>query len=378
MIDSYRVPRGKTGVLGVSIWCGSRPKARDVRLIGALVCPYQNRAPSQNHQSRDRSRPFSLFALVLLTIISIVPTAAPFDFARADDCLAAPNSTAPKGSHWYYHLNRATQQKCWYVRSSEKRPQGVTARTMSTTAAMPSTNGAQAGSTGPREIDSSARQPEPVVTPTQESAYGTVPAMQVAAAVPEVPSSDADPRPTAPTTSIWPDPPPIPPSVKADDAGAAAASHDPVYSVADASDSVSRKEERTSTFDIPIGLFPAFAFGLVVLCFGLRFLMKRAADRRAQEVGHTEAVTTTTHDYAKPSGNGLADEPTNFAEDDYKTFVSAVSGRGPLERVVRSVHSANDICAREARLAQLREDIGQRLGWAEPEQQYSSRQKLAS
>jgi hypothetical protein len=29
-------------------------------------------------------------------------------------------------------------------------------------------------------------------------------------------------------------------------------------------------------------------------------------------------------------------------------------------------------------LARLREDIGQRLGWAEPEQQHLSRQKLAS
>ena len=51
----------------------------------------------------------------------------PFDLARASDCLAAPNSPAPKGSHWYYHLNRETQQKCWYVRSSEKQSQHATA-----------------------------------------------------------------------------------------------------------------------------------------------------------------------------------------------------------------------------------------------------------
>ena len=192
------------------------------------------------------------------------------------------------------------------------------------------------------------------------------------------PPSKADPRPPAPTTSIWPDPPPIPASVKFDDEEAATASHDPVYSVADTSDSVSRKDERTSTFEIPIVLFPAFAFGLVVLGFGLRFVMKRAAARRAQEIVHTEAVTTPTYDYAKPSGNGPADEPTNFGEDDFQTFVSAISGRGPLERIVRSVHSPDDIGVREARLAQLREDIGQRLGWAEPQQQHSSRQKLAS
>jgi hypothetical protein len=370
-------------VLDLSIWCSPRPKARDVRLIGTLVCAYENQAPSQNHQSeetiaRNRSRLFNSFALVLLTIISIVTTAAPFDHARADDCLAAPNSTAPKGSHWYYHLNRATQQKCWYVRSTEKRPQGVTSQTTSTTAAMPSTNGAQAGSTGPGDIDSSVRQREPVITPTQETASGRVPTMEAEAAVPEAPPSKADPRPPAPTTSIWPDPPPISPSVKMDDDEAPTASHDPVYSVADTSDSVSRKDERTSTFEIPIVLFPAFAFGLVVLGFGLPFVMKHAAARRAQEIVHIAAVTIPTHDYAKPSGNGLADEPPNFGEDDFQTFVSAVGGSGSLERIVSSVHSGNGIGAREARLARLREDIGQRLGWAEPEQQHSSRQKLAS
>jgi len=34
----------------------------------------------------------------------------------ADECLAAPNGPAPKGQHWFYHLDRATQQKCWYLR----------------------------------------------------------------------------------------------------------------------------------------------------------------------------------------------------------------------------------------------------------------------
>ncbi|HEY2533602.1 MAG TPA: hypothetical protein VGJ20_37690, partial [Xanthobacteraceae bacterium] len=40
--------------------------------------------------------------------------------ARADDCLAAPNSPAPLGSHWYYHTDRADQRKCWYLRRSEE------------------------------------------------------------------------------------------------------------------------------------------------------------------------------------------------------------------------------------------------------------------
>lgn len=33
----------------------------------------------------------------------------------AAECLAAPNATSPRGSHWYYHLDRANRRKCWYL-----------------------------------------------------------------------------------------------------------------------------------------------------------------------------------------------------------------------------------------------------------------------
>jgi hypothetical protein len=34
----------------------------------------------------------------------------------AEECLSAPNARAPQGSHWHYRTDRATQQKCWYLR----------------------------------------------------------------------------------------------------------------------------------------------------------------------------------------------------------------------------------------------------------------------
>src|ERR1700754_4653051 len=43
-------------------------------------------------------------------VIAVPPTAA-----RADDCSAAPHSVAPKGSHWYYRLDREKKRKCWYL-----------------------------------------------------------------------------------------------------------------------------------------------------------------------------------------------------------------------------------------------------------------------
>jgi hypothetical protein len=33
----------------------------------------------------------------------------------ADQCKASPLGTAPRGMHWYYHINRATKQHCWYL-----------------------------------------------------------------------------------------------------------------------------------------------------------------------------------------------------------------------------------------------------------------------
>lgn len=33
----------------------------------------------------------------------------------ADSCQAAPKGAAPAGSHWFYHLDRSTQKKCWYL-----------------------------------------------------------------------------------------------------------------------------------------------------------------------------------------------------------------------------------------------------------------------
>jgi hypothetical protein len=37
-------------------------------------------------------------------------------YAAPNDCLAAPNGAAPSGQHWFYHLDRANNRKCWYLR----------------------------------------------------------------------------------------------------------------------------------------------------------------------------------------------------------------------------------------------------------------------
>jgi hypothetical protein len=53
-------------------------------------------------------------AIILASLVAA--TAGASGVARAgDDCLAAPNASAPPGSHWYYRFDRAAHRKCWYV-----------------------------------------------------------------------------------------------------------------------------------------------------------------------------------------------------------------------------------------------------------------------
>ncbi len=36
----------------------------------------------------------------------------------AADCLTEPNRDAPPGQHWYYHLDRGVDRKCWYLHAT--------------------------------------------------------------------------------------------------------------------------------------------------------------------------------------------------------------------------------------------------------------------
>ena len=75
--------------------------------------------------------PLGLFA-TLLTSGAVV--AAPANTTPADNCLAAPNTAAPPGHHWYYRTDRATQRKCWYVRAPGQPAQQATAPPRKSTA----------------------------------------------------------------------------------------------------------------------------------------------------------------------------------------------------------------------------------------------------
>ena len=54
--------------------------------------------------------------LILVILLAGVSSFAVSGFAQqmVDECVSKPGSTAPQGSHWYYHDN-ANHQHCWYL-----------------------------------------------------------------------------------------------------------------------------------------------------------------------------------------------------------------------------------------------------------------------
>ncbi len=57
---------------------------------------------------------FAAAGYVLVTALAFGATGS----ADAAECLTAPDGAAPGGKHWYFRLDRATKQKCWYLREA--------------------------------------------------------------------------------------------------------------------------------------------------------------------------------------------------------------------------------------------------------------------
>jgi hypothetical protein len=53
--------------------------------------------------------------LVMVPATILLATGASLSEPAAEPCKASPNGAAPRGAHWYYHINRGTKQHCWYL-----------------------------------------------------------------------------------------------------------------------------------------------------------------------------------------------------------------------------------------------------------------------
>ena len=358
------------------------------RRVANEIAPHNHQ--SQNTINQSHSRPRHSFAFVLLAIISGATTTVSFDLGHASDCLPAPNAPAPKGSHWYYHLNRATQQKCWYVRSSEtQQPQHATAQTTSVDAAVPSASAGQTGSTAARDIRAPSRQVETSNKGIQDPVSNTTPNNSASQIAPQegtiLPasrgrtSSGTGVEATTPTGVVWPDPPPAAPAIKVREADAMPTDA-ALDSVAGNSDNAAPNGDRTSKFEIPILVFPALAIGLVLVGFGTRLVRRDAGAHRVQIVDGTEADTIADQSQDEWFDGRCAYSSTSSTveEHELQSFVRAVSGRGPSENTAVPVQTGNEISTRQAKLAQLREDIDRSLRWSFSAEARQQRQQVTS
>jgi hypothetical protein len=256
-------------------------------------------------------RPFPSIALVATLLISGVGVAAPPTTARADDCLTAPNSPAPPGSHWYHYVDRATQRKCWYVRSPGQPAQQVAAPAITGPAALLHSTPAPSGPTplaagaqmplspgGTTPPSPHVKTPSPpvqtsAVKPTPAPARGGTTDKTVqqsaqeenTASTPEVPASqpstlsETSPQATAPPAVIWPDAPPAVAAVKAQEPIAV-----PTDAAADlVSDDAERTARRTDPITNPgMPMIVILVLGLAGVGFLSRVVIKNAAARRAR------------------------------------------------------------------------------------------------
>ena len=145
-----------------------------------------------------------------------IGTAHAEDKRAEENCLGAPNTLAPRGSHWYYRTDRVNQRKCWYLRTEgpaiqeqaaqEQRETGVTARRPT-----PNTAPDQSGSEPLELRPVEAPPPALVAKPSKEASR---PAGVGQAAWPEPPSparagqmARPDPPSLAGTGQVaWPEP----------------------------------------------------------------------------------------------------------------------------------------------------------------------------
>src|SRR6516164_3611352 len=281
-------------------------------------------------------RPMGPIALVAALLVWSVSVGAPTTTARADDCLAEPNSPAPAGSHWYYHLDKTTQRKCWYIHATDQPAQPAAAEATSDGASMspapPNSpeEPAAASANIPISISSGDSAPAlprvkvPAVKPrpasvnsttsprsVQQSAPKATPQGGSASSIPEPPAAKASlsspisdppvPARAPAATPAWADPPVaavIAPEPTAPPSDARTESLRPSVdaSASDDAKNTSRDDPSTnnptgttSTSLMPVEMLFIAALGLVVAGFLIRIVMKISAARRRR-------ITVDHHD----------------------------------------------------------------------------------
>jgi len=253
------------------------------------------------------ARPIGLVALVS-TLFSVgAGIGAPANIARADNCLNAPNSPTPQGSHWYYRMDWPRQRKCWYLRAPDQPPQEAlqvvpeaASAAPSELAPEPSVAPSDDASPSPHVKTLSVRQqPAPMTNgaaegPVRSSAQegSGVPSNAPASVPPANKAQRSAQAPAAATGVVWPDPPsaiasPAATNAVPNDDGAGSSgraadirmSEDARSSVARAASTAPAAMPQSATAT-PVEMLLLLALGLAAAGILSRIVMKFAAARR--------------------------------------------------------------------------------------------------
>ena len=248
---------------------------------------------------------FGSIAVVAALLMSGVCVGVP-NSARAEDCLTAPDSSAPQGSHWYYHIDRASQRKCWHFRAPGDPAQDATAAkseaapsaqspSMPTPAGSNPSTSSRSVATAPvwPQVAQPASTTDSVVQRSMRSIRETSPP-QGSTRRREISAQASEPSAWRPHVAWLPDPPAVD-TIKAQESSTSARTRrclDPVHSKAEAlapsddAESTAREAEPSTnvwtirSLRLTPKVFFISALGLAVVGTLFGILMKMAAARR--------------------------------------------------------------------------------------------------
>ena len=352
-----------------------------------------------------------VIVFVVSLLVSGIDVGMP-NTASADDCLTAPNSLAPQGTHWYYHMDRTNQRKCWYVRAISQPAQQAAAQATSEAApaaqshSMPMSSGpmpATAAASAPMSIspgNSAPRLPHvrilavkpklaaAISATTDKSVQGGGQEGSTGPSIPEPPAPKANTLqttaqaagPAAAAPAAWPDVvatggTPEPGAVLAD-AGAESVGPKADTQVPDGTESTARGGEPTMNAGMAGSLTATpmlltLALGLVAAGAATRVVTKIAAARRAAiMIDHPESGRVD--DQWRPERrNGpehqFVDEPQESelvpsAASDYESHPSRAGDEWPEHSLGEGrAFQINEITKCEETLAQLSRDLHKAL-----------------
>jgi hypothetical protein len=108
-------------------------------------------------------------SVVLIAFVAALVVGASVDLrtdkAYANDCLAAPNASAPQRQHWYYRIDRPNHRKCWYLHAALPLPHRAMVRRvehhrMSTATSVPMPESVEDGAPSPSQAGTAAAKPQ--------------------------------------------------------------------------------------------------------------------------------------------------------------------------------------------------------------------------